>query len=284
MSREENQPLVSIITPSYNQGRFIEATIQSVLNQDYGNIEYIIIDGGSTDNTLEILRKYEDRLTWISEPDHGQSDAINKGFKRARGTILAWLNSDDVYEPGAIRAAVEYFKKHDDVALLYGEGDIIDEHGKKLRRFGATQPFDLWTLIYIWDYIMQPTTFFKREALQEVGYLDENLNWCMDWDLWIKIAKRFKVGYMDRVLASSREYADTKTSTGGWKRFREIVAVMRKHGRMKYPPGYFLYGTSTMYVEYGTTKIRKLFFGGLMKITHIIVFGAYMRIRNVFGD
>src|SRR5690606_36954887 len=109
---------------------------------------------------------------------------------------------------------------------------------------------DLWSLIHVWDYIMQPTTFFRREALQEVGYLDENLHWCMDWDLWIKLAKKYKVAYINRVLANSREYAETKTSTGGWKRFREIVSVMRKYGTKKYPPGYFLYGTSTLYTQY----------------------------------
>lgn len=239
-------PLVTIITPSYNQGKFIEQTILSVLNQDYPNLEYIVVDGGSTDETLAILGKYHDKLKYISEPDEGQSDAINKGFKTAKGEIVAWLNSDDTYEPGAIKTIVDYFIQNPEVCLVYGEGDIINKGGQKVKRFGATQKFDLWTLIHVWDYIMQPTTFFRLKALQDVGYLDKKLHWCMDWDLWIRLASKYEVGYLNKVLANSREYDDTKTSTGGIKRFRELVGLMRKYGGMKYPPGFFLYAGSTM--------------------------------------
>ena len=239
-------PLVTIITPSYNQGRFIRQTIESVLNQDYPNIEYIIIDGGSTDHTLDIIREYEGRLKWISERDEGQSDAINKGFKMAKGEIIAWLNSDDTYESGAVTAAVDCFLENPDVGLAYGDGDIIDEKGNKVKRFEATQQFDLWTLIHVWDYIMQPTTFFRREALEKVGYLEKDLYWCMDWDLWIRLATQYKVAYLNQVLANSREYSETKTSTGGIKRFKELIRLMRKYGNMNYPPGYFLYGSSTL--------------------------------------
>ncbi len=264
----ETFPLVTIVTPSYNQGEFIEATIRSVLDQNYPNLQYLVIDGGSKDQTLDILRKYEDRLSWISEKDKGQSDAINKGFKMAEGEIVAWLNSDDTYEPGAIQSAVDYFLKHPETALVYGEGDIIDRDGSKVKRFEATQAFDLWTLIHKWDYIMQPTTFFKREALRKVGYLNESLHWCMDWDLWIKLASEYEVGYIDRVLANSREYEETKTSTGGWKRFREIVSLMRKYGNQKYPPGYFLYGGSTLYTEFGKNRLTKKVFFMLMSFLH----------------
>ncbi len=241
-------PLVSVITPSYNQGKYIETTIKSVLNQNYPNLEYIIIDGGSTDGSLSIIKKYADKLTYISERDGGQSNAINKGFRIAKGEIVAWLNSDDTYEPGAISEAVKYFDQHD-VALVYGEGDLINENGQKIKRFEATQSFDLWTLVNVWDYIMQPTTFFKRNALEKVGYLDEDLHWTMDWDLWIRLAKKYKVGYINKILANSREYAETKTSTGGWKRFKEIRTVLRKHGEKRFPPGYFIYAASTLYTN-----------------------------------
>jgi glycosyltransferase involved in cell wall biosynthesis len=261
-------PLVTIVTPSYNQGRFIEATITSVLNQGYPNLEYLVIDGGSTDNTLDILKQYDGKLKWISEKDKGQSDAINKGFKLARGEIVAWLNSDDTYEPGAIQAAVDYFNKHDNVALVYGEGDIIDEFGLKVKRFDATQDFDLWTLIHVWDYIMQPATFFRRDALKQVNYLDENLHWCMDWDLWIKLALRYDVGFINQVFANSREYAETKTSTGGWKRFREIISLMRKYGNKKYPPGWFLYGASTLYANNSNNKLSKFISSAVMFVVH----------------
>jgi glycosyltransferase involved in cell wall biosynthesis len=248
-------PLVTIITPSYNQGRFIEETINSVLSQDYSNIEYIVVDGGSSDNTIDILRKYDGKLTWISEKDNGQSDAINKGFKMATGEIVAWLNSDDTYEPGAVSAAVNYFINNPDCVLVYGEGDITDEFSNKVKRFEATQDFDLWMLVNVWDYIMQPTTFFKRESLEKVDYLDVNLYWCMDWDLWIKLASIGEVGYLNQVLANSREYAETKTSTGGWKRLSEIGQLMRKYSNKKYPYGYFLYLASTFYTEYTSVPI-----------------------------
>ncbi|MHB8108734.1 MAG: glycosyltransferase family 2 protein [Syntrophorhabdaceae bacterium] len=252
-----NWPLVSIITPSYNQGKFIEATIGSVLSQGYPNLEYIIVDGGSTDDSLSIIQKYNGQLTWVSERDKGQSNAINKGFRMAKGEIVAWLNSDDTYEPGAIHEAVEYFKRHD-VALVYGEGDIIDEYGQKVKRFEATQRFDLWTLVYGWDYIMQPTTFFKKDALATVGYLDEDLHWTMDWDLWIKLAKKYEVGYINKVLANSREYGDSKTSTGGWKRFGEICTILRKYGEKRFPPGYFSYGASTLYTNNAHYRLGKV--------------------------
>ena len=250
-------PLVSIITPSYNQGHFIEETINSVLDQKYPNLEYIIIDGCSTDNSLSIIKKYERRLKWISEQDYGQSNAINKGFRLAKGDIVAWLNSDDTYMPGAVNEAVEYFKHHN-VALVYGEGNIIDEHGKKVKRFEATQSFDLWTLVNVWDYIMQPTTFFKKEALASIGYLDESLHWTMDWDLWIRLAKKFEVGYINKILANSREYEETKTSTGSWKRFAEICKVLRRYGEKRYPPAYFIYGASTLYANNAHYKLGRI--------------------------
>ena len=123
------KPLVTIITPSYNQGRFIRETIESVLNQDYENIEYIIVDGQSTDETLKIIKQYNGKLSYISEKDNGQSDAINKGFKMAHGEIVAWLNSDDVYEPGCIKRAVREFEKNSRLGLIYGDGYILDEQG-----------------------------------------------------------------------------------------------------------------------------------------------------------
>ncbi len=238
-------PLVSVITPSYNQGRFIEQTIQSVLKQDYPHIEYLVVDGGSKDNTIDILRKYEDRLIWISEPDRGQTDAINKGFSIAKGEILCWLNSDDTYEPGAIQKAVEIFLDNPDVMMVYGEGNEIDENGNFIQRFPATQKFDLWKLIYVWDYILQPTTFFRKNIFDKIPLLDTNLRWCMDWDLWIRIGSKFRVAYIDHVLANSRIYSKTKTGSGGIKRFQEIVSVIRKYGKRRYPLGYFYYGVDT---------------------------------------
>ena len=243
------QPLVSIVTPSFNQKEFIRNTIESVLSQDYDNIEYIVVDGGSKDGTLDIFKEYEDSLKYISEKDNGQSDAINKGFRMAKGSIVAWLNSDDVYEPGCVSRAVTEFEKNNNLALVYGEGYIIDREGNRLKRFEATQEFDYWKLINFWDYIMQPATFFSAKKLLEAGYLDISLNWCMDWDLWIRLASVGEVKYVNEFFADSREYGDTKTMTGGLKRLNEIKTVMRKYSRSRNPLGIKSYSSSTLYMS-----------------------------------
>ena len=196
-------PLVTIVTPSFNQGRFIEETILSVLNQDYPNIEYLVIDGGSTDDTLNILRKYDNRLTWVSEFDQGQSHAINKGLIMANGEILSWLNSDDTYEPGAVSSAVEYLNCNQEVMMVYGEGNLVDEQGNLITRFPTNKNFDLWSLLYQLDNIMQPSTFFRNVVIRELGFLDESIYWCMDFEYWLRIGSRFIVGYKDFVFANS---------------------------------------------------------------------------------
>lgn len=251
------RPLVSIITPSYNQAEFIRDTIESVLNQGYENLEYIVIDGGSTDGTLDILKEYEGRLKYISEPDNGQSDAINKGFHMASGKIVAWLNSDDVYEPGCIEKAVSAFNDNPNAALVYGNGYIIDRAGTKLESFRYCRDFSLWALIHIWDYIMQPATFFRMEDLKAVGYLDESLNWTMDWDLWIKLALIKDVVYLPDHLACSREYGETKTSTGMQKRIDEILGLMRRVSGEEMPYGFEIYYCSDQLARYQLTDERR---------------------------
>jgi glycosyltransferase involved in cell wall biosynthesis len=232
-----------------NQGRFIEETIQSVLSQNYPNLEYIVIDGGSTDSTIDVLRKYEKRLHWISEKDKGQSEAINKGIRISRGEILAWLNSDDTYLPGAISKAVDYLEMNLDVMMVYGEGYLIDEKGGLKGRFHATQPFELSALINVRDFILQQTVFLRRRVVQEVGMLDEELHFGMDWDYWIRIGKKFKVSYIPEYLANLREYPEAKSLRGGLERFRELVTIMRKHGQHRYPPAYIFYGWDPLQKE-----------------------------------
>ncbi len=238
-------PLVTIVTPSYNQGRFIRATIESVLSQDYPHIEYIIMDGGSTDETAAVVREYAGRLTWISEKDRGQSHAINKGFRMARGEIVAWLNSDDLILPGAVRTAVRYFEADSSIMAVYGEGYLIDREGAVTGRFPHTQPFDLWRLVHLSDYVLQQTVYFRKRVFEEVGYLDENLHYAMDWDILIRIGKRYGLTYIPEYMGCLREYQEAKSFSGGAARIREIREVLRRHTGMRYPPGYLVYGLET---------------------------------------
>ena len=239
------QPFVSIVTPSYNQGKFIRATIESVLSQDYQNIEYIILDGGSTDETASIAQEYSTRLTFISEPDRGQSHAINKGFRMARGKIVSWLNSDDILLPGAVTQAVQAFERTPSLGAVYGEGYLIDYDGNVKSRFPATESFDLWKLIYVSDYILQQTVYFRRTVFDEVGFLNEDLHWGMDWEILMRIGKRYWIEYIPKYMGCLREYAEAKTFSGGHRRFRELSTIMRTQGHVRYPPGYFSYGLHT---------------------------------------
>lgn len=214
----------SIITPSYNQGRFIEETIQSVLSQE-GDfyIDYIIMDGGSTDNSVEIIKKYEQLLKegkwpikcrgiecrWASEKDRGQSDAINKGFKMARGEIIAWLNSDDTYMPGAVGKVVDFFNSHSCVGMVYGKTYYIDETSDVIGKY-PTEPFDYERLAQF-TFITQSSTFIKKENYFNVGGLNLDLHYAMDYDLWIRIAKIRKVEYLPTFLSTYRLHKESKT-------------------------------------------------------------------------
>jgi len=222
-------PLVSIIVPSFQQARFLRTAIDSILSQEYKPLEVLVLDGGSTDGSREILESYDDRIWFRSVQDRGQCHAINEGFERSRGEFVAWLNSDDFYYPGAISHAVEVLRRKPEIGLVYGEGNLVAEDGNVMWRFPETVPFDLWRLANHSDYILQPTVFFRRDALFECGLLDENLNWGLDWDLWIRLGKRFPFSYTEKVLAASRIYSDTKTATGGFRRMIEIAKILHNH-------------------------------------------------------
>jgi glycosyltransferase involved in cell wall biosynthesis len=239
------KPLVTIVTPSCNQGRFIRATIESVLSQDYPHIEYIVMDGASTDDTPEIVKEYSGRLTWITEKDRGQSHAINKGFQLARGEIVSWVNSDDIILPGAVSHAVRAFESKPNLGAVYGEGYQINSKGEVKCRFPVTEPFNLWKLVYLSDYILQQTVYFRKSVFEEVGYLDEELHWGMDWEILMRIGKRYALEYIPEYMGCLREHDGAKTSTGGSKRFRELARIMRRHCDRRYPPGYIIYGLDT---------------------------------------
>lgn len=223
----KESPLVSIVTPSYNQGQYIEETIQSVLSQDYSNLEYLVLDGGSSDQTVDILKRYEGRLRWISEPDRGQADAINKGFHMAQGEILGWLNSDDVYLPGAIQKVVQYFQTHRDVGMVYGEGYHVDAAGEILERY-YTEPFNFRRLGEV-CFICQPTAFLRTDVFRTVGPLEVGLRYCMDYDYWMRVAKRFRIGYLAEYLAQSRLHLETKTLSQRVEFHEEILQTVKRH-------------------------------------------------------
>ncbi|MGA3238706.1 MAG: glycosyltransferase family 2 protein [Bryobacteraceae bacterium] len=250
------EPLVTVVTPSYNQGNFIRATIESVLSQAYPSVEYIIMDGGSTDETASVVKDYASRLTFISEKDRGQSHAINKGFRMARGSILAWLNSDDVYLPGAIRNGVEGFSRDPAPGAVYGEGYLIDREGKITCRFPHTIPVNLWRLTHVSDYILQQSVYFRKDVLDEVGYLDEDLHYAMDWEILIRIGKKHPLGYIPEYMGCLREYAEAKSSSGGARRVREIRDMLRRHTDRYLPPGYIVYGLDTHH-EIWCERIRR---------------------------
>lgn len=229
-------PKISIITPSYNQAPYIEATLRSVLDeQDYPNLEYWVIDGGSTDGTLDILRRYEGRLRWISEPDGGQADAINKGMRLATGDILAWMNSDDLYAPGALRAAGEYFAAHPETMFLYGDALAIDEHDASHGIRVHVRAADADYLVNTGDPIVQPASFWRREVWQACGELDVSLRYALDYEYWMRVARRYPLTYLPVVLAKERLYADAKTFRGSIARSEEIAASARRHGGAGFP-------------------------------------------------
>ncbi|OGO38380.1 MAG: hypothetical protein A2W35_04000 [Chloroflexi bacterium RBG_16_57_11] len=223
-------PLVSIVTPSYNQARFLETTIRSVLDQDYPNLEYIIVDGGSTDGSREIIERYDDRLAWwVSERDQGQTDAINKGFSRARGEILAWLNSDDTYQPGAISEAVAFLQAHPQVGMVYGDANLIDESGQVIGRFPARQT-DYRRLKRGYVHIPQQASFFRTSLWRQVGPLDTTFFFAMDYDLWVRISRLAPIKYLPRLWANFRLHETGKSVIADDRCWPEMLRVHWRDG------------------------------------------------------
>jgi glycosyltransferase involved in cell wall biosynthesis len=242
---DRDQPLVTIVLPSLNHGHFIRDAIDSVLAQDYPAIELILMDGGSTDDTAAVVGEYGSQVHFVSESDRGQADAINKGWRLGRGSILSWLCADDLLLPGAVSAVVKQFAREPDASLVYGDYEEWELPRDRLI-LGQVGPPDVWKLTNHYMYFAQPTTFVRRSALEAVGYLDEELNWTMDWDLFIRAAWRGPMAYVPQPLARMRVYDQTKTRSGGRARFREIVRLVHRHTGRRYPPAYFYYAFETI--------------------------------------
>ncbi len=225
-------PLVSVITTSYHRARFIRETIESVLQQDYPFIEHIVVDGGSTDGTVEILQQYSqrgDRFRFVSEPDRGQSHAVNKGLAMARGEIIGWLNSDDTYVPGAVKKAVQAFQRHPDWAMIHGRAFFIDENGHGQGPVGYTAPIDFDKLFH-GCFVSHPTVFIRKSVFQQIGGADETLKFCLDYDVWIRIARNHVIGFIDDFLANYRVHRGSQTNRE-WKTvgIPEILKIIARH-------------------------------------------------------
>lgn len=244
-------PKVGVVTPSYNQGQFIEETIRSVLLQGYPNLEYIIIDGGSTDSSVGIIRKYEQWLAyWESKRDEGQADAINRGFARSSGDIMAWINSDDTYEPQALPRIVQGLLEHPNYQIAHGDAWYVDESGHRLAKCGYIQPSFTFRYLVNRDPIVQPTSFWHRELWERIGPLRVDLNWGFDWEWYIRVRRHTEFLFVPEHVANYRVHSRSKTKTQTKRRERhaEIAHLSRHHGGW-YEPMMYMASVPSYYLE-----------------------------------
>jgi glycosyltransferase involved in cell wall biosynthesis len=249
-------PAVSVITPSYNQGRFIERTIRTVLDQDTGGriIEYLVVDGGSQDETLDVLRRYSNRLRWVSERDGGQAAAVNKGLRATSGDVIGWLNSDDVYYPGAVRAACDFLDAHPAVDIVYGDADHIDANGLVLGRY-PTEPFEARRLEEI-CFLCQPAVFFRRRLIDRFGGLDERLHIALDYEYWLRLALGGATfTHLPRVLAGWRLYPGIKSYAQRLQLHVEVNRMMLQH--LGHVPDQWIYNYAHARLELTSIDARK---------------------------
>ncbi|MBT0663014.1 glycosyltransferase [Geobacter pelophilus] len=224
---------ISVITPSYNQGNFIKETIDSVIAQNYDNYEHIVIDGLSADGTMDVLKEYP-HLNVICEKDSGQSNALNKGFKMAQGDIIAWINSDDTYEPGTFQTVAQYFEEHPDCSVLFGDFHIIDVNGRKLHHRQCRE-FSLKELLQKGNSLVgQPAVFFRKSVLDTIGYLDESLHLGMDYDFFIRMRMKYDFRHISCYFANFRKHLDSKTIDGTLKDIEIGYKISKKFNGGRY--------------------------------------------------
>lgn len=237
---------ISVITPTINQGKFIERTVQSVITQEFVAMEFVVMDGGSTDNTIEVLQKYENSLTWVSEKDLGQAHALNKGIMRTSGDIIAWLNSDDIYYPGTLKRVQDFFAANPLVDVVYGNAYQIDVNDKVIDSY-PTKPWSS-ERIKVECFLSQPAAFFRRRAIDKYGFIDENLHFCMDYEFWLRLSLAgAKFAYLPEVLSGARIHPAAKSSSHYLPAHFEAINMLQK--RLGYIPSEWI-------VNYSTAKAK----------------------------
>jgi glycosyltransferase involved in cell wall biosynthesis len=219
-------PSISVIIPSLNQDRYIERAIRSVIEQDYPNKECIVIDGGSKDATVAVLKIFGDAITWVSETDRGQSHAINKGIDMSRGEIIGWLNSDDTYVPGALAEIAEYFATHKDVSIAYGKGNFVDEADHVTGEY-PTKEYD-YALFRDECFICQPSLFFRRDIYEEFGGLNEDCRYAMDFEYWLRIGRKRNMVFLDKLLANYRLHRSSITMKNRRQIYEEVIPLVQR--------------------------------------------------------
>ncbi len=267
---------ISVITPSFNQGPFIAATIESVLEQEDVDLQYMVLDGGSSDESLSILRSYGSRISWVSEPDKGQADAINRGFALAMGEILGWLNSDDLYLPGTLAQVVAEFEKDSNLMLVYGKANHVDVNGEFLDKYPCAE-FRLEALSY-GCFICQPACFFRRSLFEAAGGLDPSLQYALDLDLWIRFGllkqknPHWGFSYIPQLLACSRMHRGSKTIGKRHEALLEIIAVVKKH--FNHVPFNWIYGAEETASGYYDGYFRRRPFSLLLLLRSLMKWGG----------
>ncbi|MFC1983978.1 glycosyltransferase family 2 protein [Chloroflexota bacterium] len=229
-----NHPMISIVVPSYNSERYIRESIDSILGQEYDNVECIVMDGGSTDGTINILKQYGEKICWLSEKDKGQSDAMNKGLEQAKGEIVACLCSDDIYEPGCFNKIATFFNDNTSVKWVYGKCSIIDEDNIIIRKPITFYKNMLagkykYTTLLVSNYITQAATFWRKSLIDEMGVFDLGLHLSMDYEYTLRIGAKYQPGYIDDYLARFRWHSAAKTASGFYKSSAEALKIARKY-------------------------------------------------------
>jgi len=228
--KSSQYPTVTIVTPAYNQAAFLRETIESVLSQDYPNIEYIVIDDGSTDDTVRVLKEYDGIIKWESQQNCGQTATINKGWQSTDGEIITWLNSDDTLLPGAVRIGVNFLLEHPETGIVFGDTLITKADGTPLEKSPPQPPYSYSRFVTkCLNTVSQPSTFIRREVVDKVGYLDPYYYYFMDWEFWMRAGIYFRIDHIDDVLSTYRLHAESKTIAQAKKAAPELEYLYQKY-------------------------------------------------------